>query len=206
MRPTSSNGQARPTGRSDGKSRGSSRVLPSLLAAVILSLAGCAPTRQATGPAPSSAYVVARNGGFSYRVPRGWFDASADSQARGHAALLVRNDYRATIAVDEVHLDAAAHSELRDGGLVPVARLLVSLSSWDGDAILTVPPHLITLADREACRYTLASGSGEDAIEVTLVESGERLFTVRVLVSGTGEGRETSLRAAEKEFLETVRW
>lgn len=182
------------------------RVLPSLLAAAFLSLAGCAPTRETTEPAPPSAYVVARDGGFSYRVPRGWFDASADSQARGHAALLVRNDYGATIAVDEVLLDDAAHSELRRNGLVPVARLLVSLSSWDGDAILTVAPHAITLAGREACRYALASGNGEDAIEVTLVESGERLYTVRVLVSGTGEGREISLRAAQKEFLETARW
>ncbi len=182
------------------------RVLPPLLAAVILSLAGCAPTREAAAPAPPSPYVIARDGGFSYRVPRGWFDASADSQAQGHAALLVRNDYRATIAVDEVNLDPAAHTELRRGGLLPVARLLVSLSSCDRDAILTAAPHAITLAGKEACRYTLASGDGEDATEVTLVESGDRLYTVRVLVSGTEERREASLRSARREFLETARW
>ncbi len=185
---------------------GSIRLPLPLLAAAFLSLAGCAPTRETTAPAPPSPYIVARDGGFSYRVPQGWFDASADSQARGHAALLVRNDYRATIAVDEVLLDDAARSELRRGGLVPVARLLVSLSSWDGDAVLTVAPHAITLAGRDACRYALASGNGEDAIEVTLVENGKRLYTVRVLASGTGEGKETSLRAAQKEFLETIRW
>jgi hypothetical protein len=180
------------------------RIVSSLLASAILSLAGCGPARDATAPSPPFAYVVARDGGFSYRVPRGWFDASADSQARDHVALLVRNDYRASIAVDQVHLDDAARSELRRGGLVPVARLLVSLSSWDGDALLTVAPHAIALAGKEACRYALASGNGEDAIEVTLVENRERLYAVRVLVSG--RGKEESLHAAQEEFLETVRW
>ncbi len=177
-----------------------------LLAAASLSLAGCAPMREAAAPARSPSYVVARDGGFSYRIPTGWFDVSADSQAHGHAALLIRNDYEATIAVDEVRLDAAARSELRRNGLVPVARLLLSLSSWDHSAILTMAPRMITVGDREGCRYGLASGNDDDTVEVTLVESGERLYTVRVLVSGSKDRAGESLRAVQEEFLGTLRW
>lgn len=181
------------------------RVVP-LLAGAVVALAGCAPTRETAAPASPSAYIISRDGGFSYRVPSGWFDVSADSQAQGHAALLIRNDYRATIAVDEVRLDDAARSELRQNGLIPVARLLVSLSSWGHDAVLTAAPHLIVLGGREVCRYALASGDEEDGVEVTLVESRERLYAVRILVSGREGRRNGSPRAVGEDFLETVRW
>ncbi len=179
-----------------------------LLAALVLALAACAPTRETSAPpTPHSVpLVAARGGGFSYRIPPGWFDASADSQARGHAALLIRNDYGATISVDEVHLDEAARSEINENGLLPVARLLLSLSSWDHDAILTMAPHSVDVDGRQACRYGLASGNGEDTVEVTLVESTEKLFAVRVLVSGKKGGGKVSLRTIQEDFLGTVRW
>ncbi len=183
-----------------------SRSVPLLLAGIALFLAGCAPTREASAPGRSASSVLSRDGGFSYRIPPGWFDASADSQARGHTTLLIRNDYAATIAVDEVRLDGAARSELRQNGLIPVAQLLLSLSSWDRDAILTMAPRLVSLDDRQACRYGLASPNGEDVVEVTLVESGDRLYTVRVLVSGKRGGAEEVLRTVQEEFLGTVRW
>ncbi len=183
-----------------------SRWIPLLLAGIALSLTGCAPTREASAPAHPSPFILSRDGGFSYRIPSGWFDASADSQARGHTTLLIRNDYAATIAIDEVRLDDAARSELRQNGLIPVAQLLLSLSSWERAAILTMAPRLITLEDRQACRYGLASPEGEDVVEVTLVESGERLYTVRVLVSGKRGGAEEALRTVQEEFLGTVRW
>ena len=37
-----------------------------------IGLAGCAPIREASAPAVSSPPVVARDGGFSYRIPPGW--------------------------------------------------------------------------------------------------------------------------------------
>ncbi len=181
-------------------------VLPLLFAGMLLAQSGCAPTHETASPSAPSSAIASRDGGFSYQIPRGWFDASADSQAQDHAALLIRNDYGATIAVDEVHLDDAARSELQRNGLVPVARLLVSLSSWDRDAILTMAPRLINLGDTQACRYGLASGNGEDAVEVTLVNSGEKLYAVRVLVSGKSrQGREL-LRSVQEAFLGAVRW
>lgn len=188
------------------KCAGHIRFLSPLLAAAALLLAGCAPTREASAPVRSPSYAVARDGGFAYRIPPGWFDASADSQAQGHAALLIRNDYRATIAVDEVHLDDAARSELRRNGLVVVARLLLSLSSWDHNALLTMTPRMITLGDREVCRYGLESANDSDMVEVTLVESGERLYAVRVLVSGAMDRSGEPLRAVQDEFLRTLRW
>jgi hypothetical protein len=177
-----------------------------LCAALLLYTQGCGPAREASAPALSASYILSKDGGFSYRLPSGWFDASADSQARGHTALLIRNDYRATIAIDEVRLDEAARLELRRNGLVPVAQLLLSLTSWEQNAVLAIAPHLIRLGDRSACRYRTVSGSTGDMAEITLVEGKEKLYTVRILISGRGMEDEKALHLVQENFLGAVRW
>jgi hypothetical protein len=120
--------------------------------------------------------------------------------------LLVRNDYGATIAVDEVRLDDAARSELRRNGILPAAQLLLSLTSWEHHAVLTTAPHIVDLRDRQGCRYSMVSGNAEDTLDVTVVETKGRLFAVNVLVSGRGATEEGSLRLVRESFLGTVRW
>jgi hypothetical protein len=182
------------------------RVASLLCAALLLHTQGCGPSREASAPTLSASYITSKDSGFSYRIPSGWFDASADSQARGHAALLVRNDYRATIAIDEVRLDAAARLELRRNGLVLVAQLLLSLTSWEQNAVLAIAPHLLRVGDRNACRYRTISGNGGDMADVTLVEGREKLYTVRILMSGKSAQDEKALQLVQEHFLGTVRW
>jgi hypothetical protein len=186
--------------------RGPLRAAPLLWAALLLYTQGCAPTREANGPTLSPSYRTSKDGGFSYRLPSGWFDASADSQARGHSALLIRNDYRATIAIDEVRLDDAARSEMRRNGLLPVAQLLLSLTSWEQHAVLAIAPHLIRLGDRPACRYRTVSGSTGDMADVTVVEGRAKLYTIRILISGKSADDENALQLVQESFLGSVRW
>ena len=177
-----------------------------LCAPLLFHTQGCGPAREVSAPTLSASYVTSKDGGFSYRLPTGWFDASADSQARGHAALLIRNDYRATIAIDEVRLDDAAKLELRRNGLVPVAQLLLSLTSWEQNAVLAIPPQLLQVGNRSACRYRTISGSGGDMADVTLVEGREKLYTIRILISGKSAQDEEALQLVQEAFLGTVRW
>jgi hypothetical protein len=171
-----------------------------LLAGVLL--AGCA-----GGPdtaLPSSPVIPARNGAFTYRIPPGWFDASADSQAQGHIVLLIRNDYGATIAVDEVQLDEAARGEIRREGLLPAAQLLLSLTSWEQHAVLTDAPHMVSLGDRAGCRYGMVTGDAGDALDVTVVETQGRVFAVTVLLAGKRSAGEVPV--VRESFLGAVRW
>jgi hypothetical protein len=120
--------------------------------------------------------------------------------------LLIRNDYGATIAVDELRLDDAARSELRRNGLLPAAQLLLSLTSWEQHAVLTTVPHMVDLGDRQGCRYSMVSGNAEDTLDVTVVETRGRLFAVNVLVSGKRAAGKGDLRLVRESFLGTVRW
>jgi len=169
-------------------------------------LSGCGTGREAAPFPSSSSYITAHDGGFSYLVPQGWFDASVDSQARGHALLLIRNDYGATIAVDEVRLNEAARSELRQHGLLSAAQLLLSLTSWEQHAVLTTAPRIVDLGDRQGCRYSMVSGNAEDTLDVTVVETGGRLFAVNVLVSGKGAAGRGDVESVREMFLGAVRW
>ncbi len=176
--------------------------LHSLLLAGVL--AGCAGGREAAPSSVSSPLMTARDGAFAYRIPLGWFDASADSQAQGHIVLLIRNDYGATIAVDEVQVDDAARGEIRRNGLLPAAQLLLSLTSWEQRAVLADAPHMVALGDREGCRYSMVSGDAGDTVEVTVVEARGRVFAVTVLL--TEKQRTGGVQAVRENFLETVRW
>jgi hypothetical protein len=118
--------------------------------------------------------------------------------------LLIRNDYGATIAVDELRLDEAARSELRQNGLLPAAQLLLSLTLWEQHAVLSTAPHIVDLGDRQGCRYTMVSGNERDMLDVTVVEAGGRLFAVTVLVSGKRMAGD--VQSVREVFLGAVRW
>jgi hypothetical protein len=136
----------------------------------------------------------------------GWFDATADSQSAGHAVLIIRNDYGATIAVDEVHLDAAARDHLRQGSLLEAAQVLMSLSTWDRGTVLVQGPRLLTLAGKEVCRYAMAATVARDRIEVTLFDTGGKIYSVNVLLSGKAENREGIFDQLQDDFVGSLRW
>lgn len=151
-------------------------------------------------------YSLSRDGGLQYRLPSGWFDASADSQAVGHAVLLIRNDYGATIAVDEVYLDANARGQLQQGGLMQIAQLMMSLTSWDNGTILTDPPRALTLNGQKFCRYRMAAAASQDSLQVTLLDTGKKVYAVSVLLSGKGAGRDGVFDVLQDSFVSSLRW
>lgn len=159
-----------------------------------------------SSPPLSPSYSPSRDGGLHYRLPAGWFDATADSQSAGHAVLIIRNDYGATIAIDEVHLDGAAREHLRQGGLLEAAQVLMSLSTWDRGTVLVQGPRLLTLAGKEVCRYTMAATAARDQIEVTLLDTGGKMYAVNVLLSGKAENRAGVFEQLQDDFVGSLRW
>jgi hypothetical protein len=175
------------------------------LCGVVL-LAGCASAPRTSSPLFHPPYVASRDGGFEYRLPVGWFDASADSQATGHAALLIRNDYGATIAVDEVSLDAAARRQIRQGDVQAVAELLVSLTAWDHGMVLAEPPRVRSMNGLPVARYTMVSTKTQDTLQVSVVHTGSRVYAVSALLSGERGSAGTSFAEVERGFVGSLRW
>ena len=88
----------------------SPRLLLLLCSALLLS--GCAGSSRVAPGILHHPYATSRDGGLRYRLPAGWFDVTADPQSAGHALLLIRNDYRATIVVDESRQEELGPPEL----------------------------------------------------------------------------------------------
>jgi hypothetical protein len=178
--------------------------LPFLLFAGLL-LAACGGTSVVAPGILHPSYATARDGVLRYRLPAGWFDVTADPQSGGHALLLIRNDYRATIAVDEVRLDAAAKVALRKDGLMGLAPLLASLGTWEKGRVMVEAPRPLRLDDTEMCRYALAGNGAGERVEVTLVNASGRIYAVSVLLSEQG-GKNGVFGALQEGFLSSLRW
>jgi hypothetical protein len=179
------------------------RSLPWILLVV---LAGCAGSSRVGQVPLDASYATARDGRLRYRCPAGWFDATPDPQASGHALLLIRNDYHATIAVDEVQLDSVARQELRSRGLAPLAPLLASLNGWENGRSLVEPPREVDGGGGTWWRYTLERNGSEERLEVTLVDAGGRLYAVSVLRSDGEAGGNNLFDVLQDGFIGALRW
>lgn len=118
----------------------------------------------------------------------------------------MRSDYGATIAVDEVSLDAGAREAIRDGGLLELAPLVISLTAGDRGAVLIVPPVDVTLNSKTVCQYTMLVSETRDTLRVTLVDTGRHVYAVTALRSEKREGQSPSLTAVADDFVAALRW
>jgi hypothetical protein len=178
------------------------RPLPWIL---LLLLAGCAGSSRVDQTPLDPSYATARDGRLRYRCPAGWFDATFDPQAAGHALLLVRKDYHATIAVDEVQLDSVARQELRSRGVAGLAPLLASLNGWEHGRSLVEAPREVDGGRGTWWRYALEKNGSAERLEVTLVDAGGRLYAVSVLRSD-GNGGNDLFGPLQDGFIGALRW
>src|SRR5512140_303928 len=177
-----------------------------ILVCIVAGLAGCAGS---TPPSAllRSAYLTARDGLLQYRCPIGWFDATADSQAAGHLVWLLRNDYSATIAVQELHMGPGAWEEIRTGGIMHLADVTMALAAGGKPYLVERRPEPLSMNGWRGCTYELTTSSGGDILRVTLVDGGKSLYMVTALGSGdTQRGQRDALRSAQDAFLSSLRW
>ncbi len=179
-----------------------SLFLALLLAALLWPGCGAPP------PAPSrlsASYNISRDGYLHYRIPIGWYDVTADSQSHGNAIWLLRNDYAATITVNEIRIDESARGEIAQQGLSTLARLTMFLSSQDKGALLQKPPEDFMLNDRRCCSYELVMPKNGDILRTVLYDVGGKVYAVAALRTG-GAKDASELMDVQMSFLEGLRW
>jgi hypothetical protein len=175
--------------------------------AAVLSAAGCGSVAPTTAPPLlHQPYFLARDGAVRYRLPAGWFDATAESQGTDRAVFLVRGDYSGTLTMHEVHVDPAARRDLSEVGLLQIARMTASLESGSTSAMIVREPEIIRMNGREGCAYEVEYSSG-DRVRTVLVDTGERLYAVAALVnSAAPAGARRDIYATQQAFVAALRW
>lgn len=153
----------------------------------------------------TASYAIARDGYLHYRVPVGWFDVTADSQAHGNAIWLLRSDYAATITVNEIKIDASARREIARSGLSTLARLTMFLPTRDKGALLQRPPQEFEMQGRRCCSYELLLPSNGDLLRTILLDVGEKVYAVAAL-RGSGVKDGTDVEAVQMSFVEGLKW
>jgi len=178
-----------------------------LVALALASLTGCSGSPEAARESSARAVHRSRDGRLQYVTPPGWFDATADSQAAGHAVWIIRNDYGATLTIDEVRLDAAAVAMVGTGGLEPLAQLLMTLPSGDRPVRTVGAPETVERDGKAYCEYAVEVYETGDLLRVVLFRAGERVYSSTLVVPAAVRERGTEqLAEAQAAFLGSVSW
>lgn len=184
--------------------RPASAVLLYFLTGTLL-LGGCSTGPRTTPLRFQEDYRLSRDGALGYRLPAGWFDVTADSQATGRAIWLVRNDYGASITVEEVYLMARAEGELGEEPLLHLAQLTLPLVAGARLARVETQPEVFRLNGREYCAYELVTRDRSEYLRVVLFKARRRVYAVTFYRDGT-EVAAAGIGAVQEPFLRTLRW
>ena len=169
-------------------------------------LAGCAGPPSTVTPVINAPYLVSRDGNVRYRVPAGWFDASADSQETDRAIWLVRSDYAGTLTMHPVNLDAGARAGLLREGLLQIARLTASLEKGSKSGFIVHEPEIVRVNGKDACQYEVEYGSGEK-VRTVLVDTGKNVYAIAAIVSSKSSGETArEIFSAQQSFVSVLRW
>jgi hypothetical protein len=184
--------------------RPGSACLLSVLTGALL-LGGCSSEPASTRTVLHPEIRLSRDGVLGYRIPSGWFDVTADSQATGRAIWLVRNDYGASITVEQVYLMARAQGELGEAPLLHLAELTLPLVAGTRSATVLRRPELVTIGGRQYCAYELVSGERSEHTRVMLFEAGQRVYAATFYGDGSAEAS-AGISAVQEPFLRSLRW
>lgn len=199
---------SQPSSRARRNSNTCRRAL-SLLVTLGWLISGCATSRYSTDYPLSSFSRTSADGEFQYRIPQGWFAALDDplSQQPASTIWLLRNDYRATIAVSELKVDSVAFNELRRSPINRVAQLTMALAVNGGSSMLQRTPETFTLSGREFCGYEVENPETGENMRIVVFVAGERLYEATALLKGKESSEEMfALFAAQQSFLKSLRW
>ncbi len=182
----------------------------SLLGGILLTLllVGCSSPPVATRLFFLPGSFPSRDGTLQYRVPAGWFDATADSQAAGHLIWVLRNDYGASLTIDRIHLDSSARRVLDDdNSLLTLASLLAPLMHKDRPGVVQQMPKVFELDGRAYCGYEMESPDDEDILRVVLFDTGEEVYVATLfMASRLPAASREDLHALQEGFLSALRW
>lgn len=152
---------------------------------IVLSLfvMACASTPRVSESLFNKEHLTSRNGMLRYRLPTGWLNVTNDSIPSSSEIWVVRNDFAATLSVREVVIDAGTRSETRRAGMNRVAELMLALVSGEGGITVVTPPAESSLNGRRVSTYEYTSDGPGDRVHIILMDTGTKVYEVRMLMT-----------------------
>lgn len=173
----------------------------------LLLLTGCSTTPPLTSVSSRPAVFTSRDGVLHYRLPAGWFDATADSLANEHVVWLLRYDYAVSLTVDEIHLDAQARRQLGNENLQQLARLTLPLVAGDKAAVVHHAPELFSVDGREFCSFELVMPGSGKRLRRVLFDTGAKSYDISIVYEEKEKGGNAyDVGALQDGFVKSLRW
>jgi hypothetical protein len=184
------------------------RALPSCLSLLAsLFIVACASTPHAFESRFTQEFFSSRDGKLRYRAPIGWLDATHDAPSSNSLIWLVRSDYAATLGVREVVIDAETRREVNRTDLGRVAELTLALASGEKGLTIVMQPVVSTLRGTKVCTYEYATGHPGDLVRIVLVDAGDEVYEVSMLMtSRVDEKRIPEAASLQEAFVQNVLW
>lgn len=155
----------------------------------------------------SGEYLTSRNGQLRYKLPAGWLNVTNDSVSSNHTIWLVRNDFAATLSVREMVIDAGTRREANRAGLSRIAELTLALVSGEGGVTVVIPPAESSAHGRKASMYEYISDGSGDRVHVILVDTGTKVYEVRMLMTKElSDGSFSENIALQEMFVRNLAW
>lgn len=177
-------------------------VAPVLLAAAVV-IAGCASgPYSADVPLSPDAHRPA-HAPFAYRVPQGWFDASAPGDSAGNLIWLVRGDYAATIAVREIRLDAETRRRMPSARAL--GELTLGLAAGSAAALVLTPLERVDGPGGDAYAFEQVHAASGDTTRIIVFRMEEAAYEVQALIVGGHRGApREEVFSAQRRFVEAL--
>lgn len=119
----------------------------------------------------------------------------------------MRADFAATLAVQEVVIDAATRQEVKRGGLIRVAELTLALASGERGVVVVQQPALSTLGGKSVCMYEYLAGHPSDRVHIVLVDTGTMVYEVSALMaSNVLEETVADVVSLQEAFVKSILW
>jgi len=130
-----------------------------------------------------------RDGVFNGRIPQGWFCSSEDSLSPALRAWFIKEDYSASINIQELHLDRLAARRVEKEGLKLLAQLSLASRQDSATKTFTDSPKEFKIRGKEFCSYEV-KGNGNRTRVVVFPAKGKFYECVAMALKGTSLSQE----------------
>jgi hypothetical protein len=111
------------------------------------------------------------------------------------------------MSVTALHIDTDTRLEIRRKGLNRLAELTLALDSGEKGLSVVQSPRLIPVRNASVCMYEYVTGQPTNRVRVLLVDSGSRVYEVRMLMTDSVKGEERSEVASMQDaFVQNLKW
>ena len=171
-------------------------------------IASCAPSREALVYPLKDSTVVSADRELRLRVPEGWFVPVDGDAASGLLFWLVKEDYLATMGLEEIRADETVRKNLSAERLEALGQLSFSLKkSRDTSASILRGPDVFRLNKKNFCSYEYSLDKGARTVRTVVFSTSKKIYELTAFPSPRkAPSVMQPVFDAQQAILQTIEW